>query len=236
MNTQTRGREGLQVPTSAPRDSDDLESRAARIAGLSLGELARFANIAIPDNFKRQKGWTGQLIELWLGATAGSKPTQDFPELGIELKTLPIDANGMPLETTYVCYAPLIPTPMMNWQRSNVRNKLQCVLWVPVEGQRDIPVAQRRIATPFIWQPSEQQDQQLQRDWELLTEMIALGQVESITARHGDFMQLRPKAASGKVLADALGPEGQRIKTRPRGFYLRKEFTQGILQQHFGCY
>ncbi|MEC8228239.1 MAG: DNA mismatch repair endonuclease MutH [Pseudomonadota bacterium] len=226
----------MQVPTSAPRDSDDLESRAARIAGLSLGELAHLANIAIPDNFKRQKGWTGQLIELWLGATAGSKPTQDFPELGIELKTLPIDANGMPLETTYVCYAPLIPAPMMDWQRSNVRNKLQCVLWVPVEGQRDIPVAQRRIATPFIWQPSEQQDQQLQRDWELLTEMIALGQVESITARHGDFMQLRPKAASGKVLADALGPEGQRIKTRPRGFYLRKEFTQGILQQHFGCY
>ena len=46
----------------------------------------------------------------------------------------------------------------------------------------------------------------------------------------------RTANASGKVLTDALGPEGQRIKTRPRGFYLRKQFTQAILQQHFGHY
>jgi DNA mismatch repair protein MutH len=198
-----------------------------------LGELATYAGIAIPADFKRHKGWSGQLLELWLGASAGSKPQQDFPELGVELKTLPISFQGLPLETTYVCYAPLLPPPGTNWQNSNVRNKLQHVLWVPIEGERSIPVAERRIATAFLWQPNKQQDHQLQQDWEELTELIALGAVESITARQGQVMQLRPKAASGKVLTSALGADGQRIQTRPRGFYLRKNFTRDLLLQAF---
>jgi DNA mismatch repair protein MutH len=64
-------------------------------------------------------------------------------------------------------------------------------------------------------------------------DMISLGQVENITARQGQFMQLRPKAANGKALTDAIGKNGQIILTRPRGFYLRKEFTQQILQTYF---
>ncbi len=34
------------------------------------------------------------LLELWLGASAGSKPEQDFAALGVELKTIPVDAAG----------------------------------------------------------------------------------------------------------------------------------------------
>ncbi|MDC8833090.1 DNA mismatch repair endonuclease MutH [Alteromonas gilva] len=223
----------MQVPSSAPANLAELEQRARAIAGLSLGELADMANIATPRDFKRNKGWSGQLIELWLGATAGSKPQQDFPELGVELKTLPIDQQARPLETTYVCIAPLLAPPLTSWQTSNVKNKLQCVLWVPIEGERQIPVAERRLATPFLWQPSPQQDAMLARDWEELTELIALGKVESITARHGHALHIRPKAASGKVLTDAIGPDGGRIKTRPRGFYLRTQFTQQLLNAYF---
>jgi DNA mismatch repair protein MutH len=42
---------------------------------------------------KRDKGWIGILLELWLGASAGSKPEQDFAALGVELKTIPIDSQ-----------------------------------------------------------------------------------------------------------------------------------------------
>jgi DNA mismatch repair protein MutH len=64
-------------------------------------------------------------------------------------------------------------------------------------------------------------------------EMIALGQIENITARHGQYLQLRPKAANGAALTEAIGKNGQVIYTRPRGFYLRKEFTRQILQNFF---
>ena len=206
---------------------------ANTIAGLSLAELADLAHIQTPANFRRQKGWTGQLIELWLGATAGSKPTQDFPDLGVELKTIPIDKYGQPLETTYVCYAPLMPTAGDTWETSNVCNKLSLVLWVPVEGERDIPVGERRVGTPFLWHPDEVQANALQQDWTEISEMIVSGQIERITSRHGEVLQLRPKAANGAVLTEAIGEQGELIKTRPRGYYLKKGFTAQILHNAF---
>jgi DNA mismatch repair protein MutH len=201
---------------------------------MSLGELAESAGIRVPVNFKREKGWTGQLLELWLGAEAGSKAEQDFPALGVELKTIPIDLSGKPLETTYVCYAPLTNIAALEWHQCNVKNKLATVLWVPIDGRRDVPPAQRCIATPFLWSPSHQQEEQLRQDWEELMDMITLGQVENITARNGQYMQLRPKAADGSVLTNAISRNGNLIQTRPRGFYLRKEFTQQVLASFFG--
>ena len=220
-------------PNSAPNSIAQLQQRADQLAGLTLGELAASMNIRVPPNFKREKGWTGQLLEMCLGAEAGSKAEQDFPQLGVELKTIPIDSNGKPLETTYVCYAPLTNIAGVEWQQSNVKNKLHKVLWVPIDGRREIPPAQRVVATPFLWSPSIEQEEQLRRDWEELMDKIALGQIESITARHGQYMQLRPKAANGKALTDAIGKNGQLTQTRPRGFYLRKEFTKQILQTYF---
>ena len=173
------------------------------------------------------------MLEWHLGATAGSKPEQDFQELGIELKTLPIDQAGKPLESTFVCVTPLLGITGLRWEESNVRNKLSRVLWIPVEGSRDIPLAARRIATPFIWSPDVAQEAQLRQDWEELMELVALGQIESITAHHGEVLQLRPKAANGQALTSAIGGQGQLIQTRPRGFYLRTLFTQQLLQQAF---
>ncbi len=223
----------INIATSPPTSIAMLLERAQSLAGLSLGELAAQASIRIPADFKREKGWTGQLIELFLGAAAGSSAQQDFPDLGVELKTIPIDASGKPLETTYVCYAPLTNIAGLTWQQSNVRNKLNCVLWVPIEGERSIAPKDRRVATTFLWQPNESQLQQLQYDWQELMDMISLGGIEGITARHGQVLQLRPKAADGNALTDAYGENGTLIKTRPRGFYLRKQFTHQLLLNAF---
>jgi DNA mismatch repair protein MutH len=158
-----------------PQNCNDLLKRAEQIAGLTLGELAAAANIKVPINFKREKGWTGQLLELSLGASAGSKSQQDFAHLGIELKTIPIDLHGKPLETTYVCYAHLTQIAGIEWHSCNVKNKLNQVLWVPIDGRREIAPSARIIATPFLWSPTIVQEQQLRQDWEELMELIALG-------------------------------------------------------------
>jgi nitrogen regulatory protein P-II 2 len=70
-------------------------------------------------------------------------------------------------------------------------------------------------------------------DWEELMDMIVLGQVERITARHGEVLQLRPKAANSKALTEAIGTHGESILTLPRGFYLKKNFTGALLARHF---
>ncbi|GAC26559.1 DNA mismatch repair endonuclease MutH [Paraglaciecola mesophila] len=218
---------------ASPSTIDELLDRAEALAGLTLGELAQSENIRVPNDFKREKGWSGQLLELALGAEAGSKAQQDFANIGVELKTIPIDVNGYPLETTYVCYAHLVDVAGIHWATSSVRNKLNKVLWVPIDGRRDIPPSERTIGTPFLWSLQGQQEAYLRQDWEEIMDMIAMGDIEKVTARYGEYMQLRPKAANGSVLTDAIGKNGQIIQTRPRGFYLRKEFTHKILDDYF---
>ncbi|MFC2435264.1 MAG: DNA mismatch repair endonuclease MutH [Aggregatibacter sp.] len=214
-----------------PKTTEELLSRAQAIAGLSFGELATQLGILVPPDLKRDKGWVGMLLETALGATAGSKAEQDFRHLGIELKTIPINSQGYPLETTFVSLAPLTQNRGVNWQNSHVRHKLSRVLWIPIEGSRSIPLAERRIGTPILWQPSEQQERLLQRDWEELMDYIVLGQLDKINARLGEVLQLRPKGANSKSLTKGIGKNGEIIDTLPLGFYLRKAFTHEILQQ-----
>ena len=216
-----------------PKSELELFQRAQDIAGFTYKELADEAQLIVPDNLKRDKGWVGQLLEWHLGASAGSKPQQDFAHLGIELKSIPISYSGKPLETTFVCVAPLIGVHGLSWEHSHIRQKLSKVLWIPVEGEREIPLAERRVGTPILWTPSEEQEKLLKADWEELMEMIVLGDVEKITARHGEVMQLRPKAANSRVLTVAYGASGKPIKTLPRGFYLRTQFTAQILSEYF---
>lgn len=222
------------VPLTTPPDSEaKLLAQAQRLAGFTLGELGQMAGLPVPQDLKRDKGWTGILLERWLGASAGSKPEQDFAALGVELKTIPVDNAGRPLETTFVCVAPLTGNSGVVWETSHVRHKLKRVLWIPVEGSREIPLAIRRVGSPLLWSPDEEEERQLRMDWEELMDLIVLGQVESITARHGEVLQLRPKAANSKALTEAVGTEGQRILTLPRGFYLKKNFTRALLARHF---
>ena len=61
--------------------------------------------------------------------------------------------------------------------------------------------------------------------------MIKTGHVESINARIGQIMQLRPKCANGKALTDCIGIDGEIIKTRPRGFYMRRSFTKELIEK-----
>lgn len=216
-----------------PRDETELLDRANALAGYTLGELAQRISLPIPRDLKRDKGWVGMLLERYLGASAGSKPEQDFAEIGVELKTIPVDAAGRPLETTFVCVAPLTGNSGVTWQNSHVRNKLGRVLWIPVEGERAIPLAERHVGAPLLWSPNDEEEHQLQRDWEELMDMIVLGQVEQITARHGEVLQIRPKAANSKALTEGIGRHGQPIMTLPRGFYLKKTFTAALLARHF---
>ncbi|MFR3778905.1 MAG: DNA mismatch repair endonuclease MutH [Enterobacter sp.] len=199
-----------------------------------MGELAALAGLVTPENLKRDKGWIGVLLEIWLGASAGSKPEQDFAALGVELKTIPVDSLGRPLETTFVCVAPLTGNSGVTWETSHVRHKLKRVLWIPVEGERSIPLAKRRVGSPLLWSPNEEEDRQLREDWEELMDMIVLGQIERITARHGEVSaDYDRKPPTAKALTEAVGAQGEPILTLPRGFYLKKNFTGALLARHF---
>lgn len=219
----------MQLATYSATE-EELFAKAQWLAGFTLGEIAELLHIAVPPDLRRDKGWVGMLIETALGAKAGSKPEQDFAHLGIELKTIPVNEKGVPLETTFVSLAPLTNNHGIVWQTSHVKHKLQRVLWVPVEGKRSIPLEKRYIGQPILWSPSPKQEQQLQQDWEELMELIVLGRLHEINATLGEVLQLRPKGRNNQSLAGAVNQHGEKIQSLPLGFYLRKRFTAEILQ------
>lgn len=216
-----------------PSSTSELALRAEKLAGLTLGELAADAGQTAPLDLKHAKGWVGTLVEKALGASAGSRSEPDFPQLGVELKTLPVDATGKPLESTFVCTIELSRIAESEWDESRFLGKMSHVLWLPVEGTRSVPVAERRIGSPVFWQPNQKEKEQLRADWEQLSLLIAQGRTSEITGHLGEVLQVRPKAARGSSRRRTLDEQGALYDEQPKGFYLRPRFTQAILARHF---
>ncbi len=233
MNPFLPGVDGATAMKPPPPNSEqELLERANALAGRPLEQIANLAGRPCPADLRHNKGWHGQLLETLLGASAGSLAEPDFQTIGVELKTLPIDHRGLPKESTYVCTVPL-ENQAGTWEQSWVHNKLRRVLWMPVEADTTIPLARRRIGTPLLWSPDTGEETALRQDWEELMDMVCLGELEKITAHHGNVLQIRPKAADAKSLTWGIGANGDRIPTTPRGFYLRSHFTAQILHKNY---
>ncbi len=216
-----------------PENEEELRLRARRLAGWTLAELARHLGERAPGDLRRAKGWVGEALERALGASSGSQPEPDFPSLGVELKTIPVGPDGLPIESTYVSTVPLVDHAGLSWEGSLVRRKLCRVLFMPVEGARHIPVAERRLGAPLFWSPTPDEEAVLRRDFEELMEMVCLGEVERLSAHYGTYLQVRPKAANAQARTAGVGIDGRAIETLPRGFYLRATFTAELLRRHF---
>jgi DNA mismatch repair protein MutH len=214
-----------------PVTESELLKRVRALGGKTISEVAQSVGIDVPGNLNRKKGFVGQLCEMALGANASTLPVPDFVELGIELKTLPISKKGAPLESTYVCRLPLEHHLEEKWATSRVRKKLQRVLFMLVEGERDIPLPDRRFGLGFLWGPNTEEDLLLRADWEDLMDLCARGLLDGISARRGQFLQLRPKAANSQIRTMTKDMMDEWYVTKPRGFYLRRSFTTALLNR-----
>ncbi len=206
-------------------DIEDYFSRARALAGLRVAGL-------LGDVVRGHKGGVGAAIERALGIAASSAPGPDVPALGLEVKTLPVE-NGRVLQSTWVCSASPDALARETWVRSRARQKLACVLWVPVEGG-SVPPTERRVGTAFLWQPNDVEEGVLRDDWEDLADIVANGHGFAVTARRGRALQLRPKAADASVRRQSTTVDGEEYEAAPQGFYLRRSFTQALVDARFG--
>lgn len=218
------------LPPRPPVDVDALLARARALAGMRVGELASSLGVSSAGDAVRTKGTPGAILELALGATGGSSRVHDFPELGVELKTIPVDLRGAPVESTYVCTLSLADAETQEWEDSWVRAKLSRVLFVPLVAGDEEPWPARRIGEPLLWSPTSEQEAVLRSDFDDVVGLIGIGRIEELTAHRGRWLQVRPKAAHGRVRTVAFGAEGEAIATIPRGFYLRTRFTGALLR------
>ncbi|WP_373047439.1 DNA mismatch repair endonuclease MutH [Vulgatibacter sp.] len=218
--------------TPAPTTEAELLQNARALAGHPLGLVAERHGVPLAD-VRRAKGWIGQLLEVALGATASSKAAPDFELIGVELKSVPVDATGKPRETTFVCTAALEEMGEQRWEQSRVQKKLARVLWVPIESDPAIELPWRRVGMPLLWSPDEEEERLLKADWDEFAELVGRGHVEEITAHRGQVLQMRPKGANAAQVRWGVDADGAPVRVAPRGFYLRSTFVGGILRRAF---
>lgn len=211
------------------QDEHELLVRARSLAGRPLSTLAPLVGLEVPADLRRDKGFVGRLVERCLGVS-GNEDGPDFAALGIELKTLPI-RNGRPVESTFVATLDPSEPQALRWATSPVRLKLARVLWVPVDGARDGPLAERRIGVAALWSPSAEEEAVLRTDFETIVELICEGFADQVTAHTGEALQLRPKGANSRSLRWTLGDDGEPVRTAPRAFYLRRTFTERLVRK-----
>ncbi len=222
------------LPAREPRSEAELLDRARTLAGRTVAEVASMCGAALPAEPRRAKGFVGGLVEQALAVTP--KPGAAGPDLaalGIELKTIPLDVSGRPRESTFVCTLPLGRLERESWATSAVRAKLVRVLWVPIEANARVPWGARRLGAAWLWSPDTLEDATLRGDWEDVQALVARGGIESLDARRGVALQVRPKARDGRARVRAPGEDEAPTTTMPRGFYLRASFTAAIVR---ACY
>eukprot|EP01053_Blabericola_migrator_P008263 Blabericola_migrator_1__8262@NODE_4285_length_1241_cov_6_977002_g2647_i0_p1_GENE_NODE_4285_length_1241_cov_6_977002_g2647_i0NODE_4285_length_1241_cov_6_977002_g2647_i0_p1_ORF_typecomplete_len239_score3_22MutH/PF02976_15/1_3e14_NODE_4285_length_1241_cov_6_977002_g2647_i04481164 len=198
------------------------------LEGKTLEELAWALQRPYPSVRQRDKGYIGKLLEYAYGCGGQTAASQDLPGLQTELKSIRIQQNHIPVESTFVCHLSMTGERSLRWQDSLVYQKLQRVLWIPIEVTRLKAPHQWKIHLPFLWSPSPIQACLLQQDWEEAMERILLEGTEG-SALYGEALQLRPKALHGKISCKGIDPFGNSATIQPKAFYLRASFTRTIL-------
>jgi DNA mismatch repair protein MutH len=218
----------MTLHEAPPASEMELLLRCKRVEGLTIGQLAARLSVKVPDHPIYCKGIVGTLMERALGTSAGNQALPDFPHLNIELKTLPIGVLNKPVESTFITTIPLLTIHQQQWNTSSCFIKLKRILWVPIEYDSSIAFRHRRFGEAFLWSPAHEDQIILEQDWVLLSTMIGTGQLTEVDARMGQYLQVRPKAMHGNALSSGFDQNGNKIKTLPRGFYLRSRYTEVI--------
>lgn len=204
-----------------------LQVRAHALAGHSIADLAAALGVPLPPTSLRGKGFVGQLVERALGADPQARERPDFPDLGVELKTIPVDGQGRPCASTFVCSIAMAKADAAEWEEATLHKRLACVLFMPVHTPSNAALGARVLGRAKLWTPSPETQVQLRADWEDLIGAIGAGRGDTLTAREGHYVQVRPKAAHARVRT--LGPSPDGVQSMlPLGFYLRPSFTRAI--------
>ncbi|HXT97177.1 MAG TPA: MutH/Sau3AI family endonuclease [Polyangia bacterium] len=209
-----------------------LLAHARALVGVELSELADTLGLPVPVGNVRTKGWSGQVIEQELGAAVGGARGPDFAELGVELKTVPVDEDLVPLESTAVCQIDPVAIAAESWDTSYAREKLASVLFVALA----VPpaarsVGDRRVAAVRLWSPDADEARALREDFELLVRgYYRQGRAAEITGHLGTVLQVRPKGRDADDLRDGYDAAGRPTRIGKQGFYLRPAFVARILR------
>jgi len=201
--------------------------------GKTIGELKSELNI---ERKNMKKGASGLIVENLLGIRNNNNADADIPEIGCEVKILPIQKNRngeiKAKEPTQIQMINYFEVANEKWETAKVRKKIALTFWVVYlakENSISLQQDQYKIIDYFIDHPNEDRILVFKKDWELIQGFILKGLSDSLSCSMGEYLEPKTKGANNQDKTNAPDGKGGVLKVRRRAFYYKKAYTNGFI-------
>ncbi len=184
----------------------------------NLISFANILNIGYTQNInikkiKNDKGIIGKIIENIFQIKNKNDSDADWNDIGLELKTIPLNKKLNPKELTKICIIKK-NNIKVNWEKSQVYKKIKNILWIPYEGSVKIAISKKRILIPFIYTLTNKEEKIIKNEWEIIIESFLFCNNNNFFIKEGEFLKLNKNKKKSYIT-----------------IYLKKKFTKKILKK-----
>lgn len=197
--------------------------------GKTIGQIKDELNIA---RSKMVKGASGLIVENLLGIENNNRDNADIPEIGCEIKILPLQKNKDGIikakEPTAIQMINYVEVAKETWETAKLRGKIALTFWVVYLAKKDGKALNQNdyiIVDYFVDHPNDIQNGIFRKDWESIQNYIISGHADALSCSMGEYLEPKTKGKNNQDKTDAPDGKGGIIKVRRRAFYYKKNYT-----------
>ena len=186
----------------------------------------------IGDKCKMKKGASGLIVENLLGIENNNRDEADLPDIGCEIKILPLQLNRngdiKAKEPTAIQMINYCQVAKEIWETAKLRTKINITFWVVYlakENGKALNQDDYIIVDYFLDHPTATQLEVFKKNWEEIQQYIIKGDADKLSCSMGVFIEPKTKGANNQDKTDAPDGKGGLIKVRRRAFYYKKNYT-----------
>lgn len=198
--------------------------------GKTIGQIKD--ELFIKDKRKMKKGASGLIVENLLGVENNNRDEADLPQIGCEIKVLPLQKNNdgtiKAKEPTAIQMINYCEVAKETWETAKLRSKINLTFWVVyLAKENGISKAQDDyiIVDYFLDHPSDVQNGIFKTDWEEIQSYIIRGDADKLSCSMGTYLEPKTKAKNNKDKTNAPDGKGGLIRAKRRAFYYKKNYT-----------
>lgn len=198
--------------------------------GKTIGQIK--AELFIGDKCKMKKGASGLIVENLLGIENNNRDEADLPDIGCEVKILPLQLNRngdvKAKEPTAIQMINYCQVAQETWKTAKLRTKINITFWVVYlakEYGKKLNQDDYVIIDYFLDHPNPAQLTVFKKDWEEIQTYILRGDADKLSCSMGVFIEPKTKGANNQDKTIAPDGKGGFIQARRRAFYYKKNYT-----------
>ncbi len=198
--------------------------------GVTLKDFARRFRIKVP----RGKSAAATIVKKAIGFKNVGAPIKELDQLGIEVKVIPVRTKDLqPYEAVSFPAFVMNELVMEKWEEAELMEDLDSILFIPLlRWHRKTDKSLSTIGKAFIWSPSEEEWNIIEREWGQYRREIQQGKARTglTKAPATQIIHVRPHAQN-KDDVD-IDPFGNKVVKQ--SFWLNKTFIAKLVQENLG--